>query len=218
MGSVHTKEIAIKNSDVLNIHIASKSLNQEQTQLFNMPVNSGSIQGYTVNTSGNIDIPIIGSAKAAGMTTGQLQDVLLSKVSPYVKDPVVKVAFAQFNVNVLGEVRLPGIKNFQTENVTIVDAISAAGDLTDFGKREDITVIRVENGTRKYYKMDLTAASFFQSPGYQLQPNDLVYVGASENKLITVAQDPTKGKGLGIALQLTSVLVTLGTLLITLTK
>jgi polysaccharide export outer membrane protein len=218
MGTAEIKEVPIKNNDILNIHVNSKTLNQEQTLLFNMPVNSGSVEGYNVNAAGNIDLPIIGSIKAAGSTITQLQSSVTEKVGQYVKDPVVNIKFAQFNINVLGEVHSPGVKNFQSDNVTIIDAISAAGDLTDYGKRDEITVIRAENGKRRYHKLDLRNAKVFQSPAYQLQPNDLVYVGATKNKLKTVDQDPNKGRGLGTALQITSILVTLGTLLITLTR
>ncbi len=109
----------------------------------------------------------------------------------------------------LGEVRSPGTKTFPIDKVTIIDAISAAGDLTDAGKRKDVTIIREENGKNLYIQIDLTSGSLFQSPGYQLQPNDIIYVGANMKKLITVNRDPnagttfrTVGTALNIALTL----------------
>ncbi len=95
------------------------------------------------------------------------------------------------------------------DRVTIIDAISAAGDLTDAGKRKDVTVIREENGRNLYMQIDLTSGSLFQSPAYQLQPNDIVYVGANTKKLISLKRNPnagttfrTVGTALNIALTL----------------
>src|ERR1700738_1193796 len=164
-------EPVIKNNDLLGIQIFSKSLNQDQVAIFNIPTSGGNMgtqganidirgantssQGYLVGMNGNIDLPVIGDVKAAGLTKERLQWNLKQKLSSYVKDPSVFVHFLEFKINVLGEVKLPGTHNFTKDRVTIIDAISAAGDLTDYGKRNDVIVIREESKERKYYRVDL---------------------------------------------------------------
>jgi polysaccharide export outer membrane protein len=180
--------------------------------LFNIGSGDSSSAIYTVNAAGTIEIPMIGNIKAAGLTVVQLQTVLAEKLVNYVKDPVVRVKYAQFSINMLGEIRSPGPKNFPTDNVTILDAISAGGDLTDFAKREDIMVIREEGGKRKYFKVDLRSAAVFQSPVYQLQPHDLIYVPANKNKLLTVNQDPNQGRTLSTVMTITSLIFTFASL------
>ena len=206
------KERIIQPSDLISVQVLSNSLNQEQTLIFNLSTNSNNavnnsnnpnlnpstnsvaVPVYLVNTEGNIEMPIIGSVQAIGLTKVQLQDSLVEKISNYVKNPIVLIKFADFKVNVLGEVKLPGAINFVRDKVTIIDAISAAGDLTEYGKREDITVLREENGNKKQYIIDLRDGKLFQSPVYQLQPNDIVYVGANTRKMRSLRDrkwDPT---------------------------
>lgn len=189
LGSIQMKENIIKVNDLLGIHVSSKSRNQEQAALFNMASDS---VGYQVTNAGTIDVPVLGYVKVAGLTKVQLQTLLTEKLSPYVKDPLVIVRFNQFNVNVLGEVRSPGTKTFGTDKVSIIDAISESGDMTDFGKKEKVVVIREENGKRNYYSLDLRSGAVFQSPAYFLQPNDIVYVEPNDFRLKTLAIDPNK--------------------------
>lgn len=176
---VQLKEPTIHTYDLLSVQVTSASPIQEQLAPFN-PIDKST--GYLVNPSGNIEMPVIGPVKAVGLTQAQLQTVLTEKIASYVKDPNVIVHFLQFKVNVLGEVKSPGSKTFQVDRVTILDAISEAGDLTDLGKREDVAVIREEASGRKIYRVDLRSGSLFQSPVYLLQSNDVLYVGANEQK------------------------------------
>jgi len=171
----------IQKNDQLSIQVTSTSLNQEQTLPFNLPPSAGNA-GYHVNMAGEVELPVIGNIKAAGLTQDQLQKIIVEKLTPYVKDPTVIVHFLQFKVNVLGEVRTPGTKIFTSDRVNIIDVISAAGDLTELGKREDVAVIREESSGRKIYRVDLRSGSLFQSPVYILQSNDVVYVGATDQK------------------------------------
>jgi polysaccharide export outer membrane protein len=196
-GTVKLKERVIQVNDQLGIQFFSKSMNQEQAALFNIPNNSTSnnLSGYLINTEGNIEIPLIGKIRAVGLTKDQLQELLTDKLSSYIKDPSVLIRFMQFNVNIIGEVKNPGLHSFQTDRVTIIDAISAAGDLTDNGKRKNILVIREEHMQRKYYRVDLTSGDIFLSPVYQLQPNDIIYVSASYKKLVEVSRRPSRDMG-----------------------
>jgi polysaccharide export outer membrane protein len=215
------KERVIHPFDQLTIQVYSKTPNQEQAAIFNIyssPVSSiresfattaaatggiggaggasssAPLLGYRVNESGNIEMPVIGTINTSGLTIYQLQDYISKKVANYVKDPAVVIHYQQFDVNVLGEVRVPGIKKFPTDKVTILDAIGASGDLTDFGKRGDVTVIRTEEGKEVFYKVDLRDRNLFKSPVYLLQPNDIVYVGPTKNKLETLDISPNSQK------------------------
>lgn len=212
--------VIIKVNDLLTIQITSRSMNQEQVAVYNLPATTatGISRGYQVSSDGHIDLPLLGDVRAAGLTREQLQASLKEKLSNYIKDPAVTVRFADFKINVLGEVKLPGTHTFDKDRVTIIDAISAAGDLTDFGKRSNIVVIREEALTRKYYNIDLRSGALFQSPVYLLQPNDIVYVNATEKKLRMVNSNPDSQKGWQLFFGMTSVAATIVTLLITIAK
>lgn len=217
LAAVQRVPVPIKVNDQLGITITSRSMNQEQVAIFNLPGNmvNGVNQGYQVNNNGNIDIPLVGDVKAAGLTREQLQANLREKLSSYIKDPAVIVRFSDFKINILGEVKMPGTHNFDKERVTIIDAISAAGDLTDFGKRNNIAVIREEGTARKYYNIDLRSGTLFQSPVYLLQPNDIVYVNATDRKLRMLNTNPDGQKGWQLFFGITSVVTTVATLIIT---
>ncbi|RYZ61848.1 MAG: polysaccharide export protein [Chitinophagaceae bacterium] len=181
------KELTIKPNDLLAIQIYSTTLNQEQAAIFNITGNS-----YLVDVNGKIQVPVIGEVTASGLTKAQLQEVLKSKLNNYVKDPAVLVKFQQFTITVLGDVSSPGTKPFTTDKVTILDAISAAGDLLPTGQRENVTVSREDkNGVRHWYEIDLRSAALFNSPVYQLQQNDIVYVNANTTKLKALKEKGT---------------------------
>ena len=210
LGKVELKDLPIQPNDLLNIFIYSKSLKQSDAELFNIPAG----QGYIVDAKGMIELPIIGQVVASGLTLSQLQQSLQQKLLPYVKDPSVLARFQQLKINVLGEVNAPGVKSFPTDKVTILDVISLSGDLTENGRRENVMVIREENGTRKMYELDLRSANLFRSPVYQLQQNDIVYVSANNKKLKALKdkKDPIR------TIQLITTIISVGasiTLLIT---
>ncbi|MES1220249.1 MAG: polysaccharide biosynthesis/export family protein [Bacteroidota bacterium] len=209
--------VVIKTNDLLSLQISSKSMNQDQASIFNLPVNTatGTSPGYQVSSNGYIDIPLLGDVKAAGLTTEQLQTNLKEKLSSYIKDPAVIVRFQDFKINILGEVKMPGSHKFDKDKVTIIDAISAAGDLTDFGKRSNIVVIREESQSRKYYNIDLRSGTLFQSPVYILQPNDIVYVNATDKKLRALNTNPENQKAWQLFFGITSVAISVATLVIT---
>ena len=210
------KEILIQPGDLLSIVVYSRSLNQDQVTIFNLPVSASTLmQGYQVSRLGNIDIPIIGSIKAVGLTKKELQDTLIKKLTDYVKNPSVIVKFLQFNVNVLGEVRIPGTYKFIVDKVTVIDALSAAGDLTDYGKRDSIIVIREEQGKKITYSIDLRNKSIFNSPVYNLQPNDIVYVRPNKYKIKNLSIDPVVQRRTNLIVTLVSVAASLTTLIIT---
>jgi polysaccharide biosynthesis/export protein len=225
MKVLSTKEPIIQANDLLTIQIFTKSMNQDQAIPFNMPI-SGGISGgkltgpatpagptpYLVETNGNIEMPIIGAIPAAGLTKTQLHTYLVEKLSSYIKDPSVIIRFSDLKVNVLGEVRVPGTYNFQRDRVTIIDAISAAGDITDFGKRQDITVIREQNSVRKYYTVDISSGNIFQSPVFNLQSNDIVYIGPNTLKFRSLNSSNGQ-KGLQFILALATITTSVFTII-----
>ncbi|SJZ99294.1 polysaccharide biosynthesis/export family protein [Sediminibacterium ginsengisoli] len=216
LGKAVFKEPVIQPNDLLSIQVYSGTLSQEQAVLFNLPNAGGAgmqsnnaqgaatANGYLVDMDGQIAMPVIGKIKAAGLTRGELAKTVEAKIADYVKNPNVLVRYLQFKVNVIGEVKAPGTKSFNTDRVTLLDALSASGDLTDFGKRENVRVFRETNGERKVYEVDLRNASFFQSPAYQLQQNDVVYVDAINNKLKLVNANPNVQRDISLVLSLLS--------------
>ncbi|WP_167516855.1 polysaccharide biosynthesis/export family protein, partial [Hydrotalea flava] len=196
----------IQPNDQLNITVYSATLNQEQTALFNLANTAGSngtmagegavngstsAAGYFVDLNGNIQMPIIGVVKAAGLTIPALHDSLVAKLSPYVLRPVVLVKFNQFKVSVMGEVVTPGIKTFPSGIATILDAINTSGGLKDEGRRDSILLIRQDSGRIRHFSYDLRSLqNTFSSPEFQLRQNDIVYVKANNQKLRLLKQNP----------------------------
>jgi polysaccharide export outer membrane protein len=227
---VQQKETVIQPHDLLSIQVYSKTLNQEQAAIFNILSSASapsatttsastssagsSSQGYEVSAGGNIEMPVVGTVKVAGLTKDQLQALLVEKVSDYVKNPSIIVRFANYNINMLGEVRSPGSKKFSVDKVTIIDAISAAGDLTEFAKRDDIMVIREEKGKKFYYGIDLRSKKVFASPVYILQPNDIVYVAPTDKRLKALTADVETQRKIGLYTSFLGIAITLVTLFI----
>jgi len=209
-------EPVIRPNDLLSIQVFSNSLNQEQVYAYNIangfgpgvPFNSAntSAQGFLVNENGDIFYPNLGKLHAAGLTTLQLKDQIQKQLDSLVKQPEVLIRFLNFKVDVLGEVKNPGPKTFNNQRVTIIDALSAAGDLTDQGKRDNILVFREENGEVKHYTVDMRGANtMFNSPVFQLQQNDMVYVSPNEVKLKSVKRNPNVDRDLQLTLSFVSI-------------
>ncbi len=201
-------EPKLKTNDVLRIQVIAGSIRQEDAALFNMAMGNAVANNnmmYTIDEQGNIDMPKIGKVKANGVTTKQLADTIQKLLTNEVKNPlVIVVKFIKLRVSILGEVRKPGVATFQKENINILDAIAEAGDLTDFGKREDILVMRKVDEKYETYKIDLRNTSFMNSPAFYLHEDDIIYVGANRSKLLTVGRDPNSERNLQIALQILS--------------
>ncbi len=140
---------------------------------------STGVQGYVVSDDGTIDFPVLGRLEVAGKTRDEISRMIkdLLVAGGLVQDPVVTVEYLNLKVSVLGEVAHPGRVSIDRDEYTILDALSAAGDLTIYGMRENIRVVRAENGMRKTYVVNLCSAQdLFSSPVYYLQQNDMIYV------------------------------------------
>jgi len=146
---------------------------------------NGAVIGYLVESDGKIKIPFLGKVQAEGLSRLQLENNLTELFKEYTRNPVVNVRFLNYSYSVLGEVTRSGRYVMQTERVTLLDAISQAGDLTDLGKRENITVIREENGERKIGKLNLLSKDLFNSPFFYLRNNDVVYVEPVKARFIS---------------------------------
>ena len=141
--------------------------------------------GYLVEADGKIQMPYAGRIQVEGLTRLQLQDTLTVLFKEYTKNPVVNVRFLNYNYSVLGEVNKPGKFTMSNERTTIFDAIGMAGDLTEFGMRNNILVVREINGKRDYARVDILSKDLFNSPYYYLKTNDVVYVEPVPAKFIT---------------------------------
>lgn len=182
-------EIKVRPKDKLSILVNSQD--QKLNELFNLqnPSSSNSSNhvelGYTVDSDGFIAFPVLGKVRVGGMTREQIAGYLTEQIKEreLIKDPVVIVEFMNLCVSVLGEVNRPGRIDIDRDNMTILDALSEAGDLTIFGKREKVLVLRHENGKQRVYGINLCSADhIYNSPVYYLQQNDVVYVEPNNTK------------------------------------
>lgn len=181
--------IRIQPQDMLSIVVSSKT--PELAMIFNLPVVSyqaGSevvsgagtqrLLGYVVDNNGEIDFPVLGKIKVAGLTRWEVQEYIKKTIidAGLMKDLVVTVEFMNFKISIMGEVNSPGTYTINGDKVTLLEALSMARDLTIYGKRDGVYVVREENGVRTTYNVDLRSVSLFDSPVYYLRQNDVVYV------------------------------------------
>lgn len=186
---IENQGIRIQPKDMLSIVVSSKT--PELAMAFNLPVvsyqagsevvsggGSQRLLGYVVDNDGNIDFPLLGKIQVVGLTRWQLQELIKQQIvnAGLMKELVVTVEFMNFKVSIMGEVNAPGSYTINGDKVTILEALSMAKDLTIFGKRDGVYVIREENGKRTTYRIDLRSVNLFDSPAYYLRQNDVVYV------------------------------------------
>ena len=176
----------IAPDDQLSITVSGMDPNAVAT--FNIPLTSYLAPGetnvtstpvlhtYLVNSHGEIDFPVLGKLQVGGMTRSELTDMMTKKISAYVKSPIVTIQIRNFKVSVLGEVNKPGTVNVPNERLSVLDALGMAGDLTIYGNRTNVLLIRDNNGLKEYHRFDLTSAEMLTSPYYYLQQNDVLYV------------------------------------------
>lgn len=211
----------IKPNDQLNIIVSSSE--PEAALPFNLPTAStGSIanggmrpvgtpqlQSYLVTANGTINFPVLKTVNVGGLTRSELADELENELSKYLKDPVVNVRLANFQISVLGEVLKPGTFALTDEYISLPKALGLAGDLTIYGRRENVLVMREEDeGIRKVY-LDLTDNAIVNSPYYYLQQNDVVYVEPNGPQ----RQSASYNRNASIYISVASVLVSLAVLI-----
>lgn len=131
---------------------------------------------YLVDINGNINFPVLGFVKVAGLTRLQVVEFLQKQLQTYVEGAVVNVQILNYKFTVLGQVRTPGVYSIPTERYTILEALGQSGDLLPTGVRHNVLLVREENGERKEYRLDLTQKDIFTSPAYYIRQNDVIYV------------------------------------------
>ncbi len=172
------KDLTLKVGDNIIVQVSTlATANQEQIGVYKMGSKDGT---YTVNNQGEINFPRLGPIKVIGLTCIQVRDILKAEWGKYVKDIFIDVQLNGFTVNVFGQVTAGGAKVFKTERATILDAIAISNGLAQDGKRENVMVIREDSGKRVNYFIDLRDAKMYESPAFQLQQNDIVYVNADD--------------------------------------
>ena len=137
-------------------------------------------QTYIVDANGDIQFPVLGKMHVAGMTTLQLKEELEKQIGKNVSNPIVRVQFVNFRVNVLGEVKTPGAISVKKERFSVLDALAEAGDLTEYGERENVLLIREEGDKKIYYRFNLNNSDILTSPYFYLKQNDVIYVEPNE--------------------------------------
>ena len=219
-------EVIIHKDDLLAILVNSKD--PELALPFNMPVvtyqigGQTSVQqrllGYLVDQNGDIDFPILGKIHVEGLTRMQVTELIKQKLmeEDLIKDPIVTVQFLNFKVSVMGEVARPGTFDISGDRITLLEALSMAGDLTIYGRRDRVAVIREKDGKRRITYHDLRSSDIFQSPCYYLQQNDIVYV--EPNKAKTGQSRINSNNSVGVWLSAVSVLASITSLLVTMFK
>jgi polysaccharide export outer membrane protein len=192
--SISVPETIIQKNDLLGISVSS--LNPAATAIYNNPniiyaststVNGQTLQssGYLVNPEGYIQFPILGNIKASGLTGNQLREQIVKALTDkkLLVDPIVSVRQLNFKVTVLGEVSNPSVINVPNEKISLLEALGLAGDITVFGKRDNVLIIREEDKKKIIRRLNLNSSELFNSPYYYLKSNDVVYVEANKAKV-----------------------------------
>jgi len=188
-------QLTIQPNDILDIKV--HSMNAELAAPFNLIPKSSlgmsnatatslRLHGYLVNQEGVIDFPVLGTLSVEGFSTNQLKQDLQSQLKTYLKDPVVNIRLLNFKVTVSGEVNDPGAFNIPNERVTLPEAITMAGDLTNYAARDSVLIIREIDGYRTFARVSMQRLDLFSSEYYYLKQNDLIYIEPQKAKTGTI--------------------------------
>nr|WP_116218995.1 polysaccharide biosynthesis/export family protein [Allomuricauda sp.] len=197
-----------KVDDLLSIHIST--LDPEASAPFNLlrGAEEGGFRAeqvnYLVDKDGEIDFPVIGKIKVAGLSPSETRDLLREKLKDYLKDPIINIRIRNFTVTVLGAVNRPGTYRIDGEQTSILEALGLAGDINIKGRRDNIMVIRDFNGTKVYNRINLNGKNALKSPVYYLTQNDVVYVEPNKSGKTQSSLDQRAS----IAISIASILIT----------
>jgi polysaccharide biosynthesis/export protein len=192
-------EVRICSGDMLSITVTG--LDPQAVAPFNLPLvsyatpgseqlySAPTLQSYLVDINGNINFPVIGTLKLSGFTKSEAIKYINDQLSPYLKNSIVTIQFMNYRITVLGEVTHPGQYPINNERVTILDALGLAGDMTIYGKRNNVLITRENNGKLEFVRLNLNTDEIFKSPYYYLQQNDVIYV--EPNSVKSVASQNT---------------------------
>jgi len=184
MSEIHEARIAV--GDMLSIVVSG--LDPVAVAPFNLPFVSNeapgsdrvqalaTLQAYVVDINGDIMFPVVGAIHLAGLTRMQAIQRIEQKLEPHLRDIIVTIRFLNFRVSVLGEVARPGVFVVNNERITILEALAMAGDMTIFGRRHNVLIIRENQGEIEFARLNLNSDEIFTSPFFFLQQNDVIYV------------------------------------------
>lgn len=207
-------ETKIKPDDILSIVVSSENpevsapYNSVAVTLQNSSTDSGQsnqIQTYLVDKNGCIEFPVLKKIKLSGYTKEQAIDLLKEKLKDHVADASINLRILNYKITVLGEVNRPGTYPIQSERITLLEALGQAGDLTIYGKRNNILIIREENGKKISQRVDITKSDFINSSYYYLAQNDVIYVEPNKTKI----NSSTVGPNIAIGISALSLVVTI---------
>lgn len=219
--------IVVMPEDELIITINAEK--PEAVAKYNLPLNNPASKGvtettgqprlqtYIVDKQGNISMPVIGTLHVKGMTTEQIAAMIQDKVAEEVRDPFVKVESVGYYVNVMGEVKNPQRMRVTSKRFSILDALAHAGDLTEFGRRDNVMVIREVEGEKTFQRMNLMDNSIFASPYFYLQQNDVVYVQTNDIKAENSKYNQNNGYKISVISTIVSAVSVIASLVIALT-
>ncbi len=184
--------IKLRGNDLITINVSA--LNAEAAMPFNLPVvtipslngvvqNTQQLQTYLIGVDGTIEFPLVGTVSLTGLTRTEATEKIKGLVSKYVKDPIINIRILNFKVSVLGEVQRPGAFTINDERITILEALGLAGDMTIFGDRKNVKIIREVDGVKSYGELDFTSSSVITSPFYYLQQNDVIIVSPNQAQI-----------------------------------
>ena len=197
--------VTAKDMDVVkpfNQNFSSGQILQYSLPSNNAPDQSQtSVSGptYVVDSQGNIEFPVIGKINTENKTTEELRDILKKEISKYVLNPQVSVRNTNYKITVLGEVNRPGTYKIPDAQTTLLEVLGLAGDLSIYGNREDVLVLRNIDGTMTKERIDLTKADFINSPFFYLKQNDVIIVSPNETKQKSARLDPNAGIYISVA-------------------
>ncbi len=182
------KAITIQSNDILQIRILSTDALAAQP--FNLSSEEGGISDYLVNNEGYIDFPTIGKIELKGLEVEEIKTKIIELITPYFNQtPIVQVRLKNFSVNVNGEVKSPGSYQVNNDRLTLIDAITLAGDFTNYSDRDSILIIREADGIRSFGYVNFNSPSIFESEYFYLQQNDVLYVKPNKT-IVSTVRDP----------------------------
>lgn len=199
LSNLETLEPVIQTNDLLSITISS--INLEAAEMFNqqndaaakMANNSGglsSVSGYLVGQDGYIRIPLLGSIKAVDRTKKEVREEITSMLldKKLLIEPIVDIRYLNYKVSILGEVKDPSVLTIPNERISLLEALGQVGDITIYGRRDNVTLIREVDGVKRIHVIDLNSDEIFQSQFYYLQSNDIIYVQPNKSKIMGASE------------------------------
>jgi polysaccharide export outer membrane protein len=197
----YSEEYRLKEGDLLSVQISTTSpqqhdfFNKEQTSNSQLMIQNPYLYGYLIKPDGFLDLPSFGKVKAEGFTLRELENIIKQIAISYFEKPVVKINIINFDITILGEVNSPGTFRIVDPTVNILYALSLAGDMTKFGNRKKVKIIRTDNNTQRVFYIDLSDEKVLENPSFMLHSHDIIYVAPLKKQFYAI-NDITKAVSL----------------------